>query len=87
MSQGPLPQLGRRARRRRRQESGRRGLSWLLPHLLTTGNLAAGFYAIVAAGAGEFDRAAVAVVVAGIFDGLDGRVARRVGSTSRFGGE
>ncbi len=87
MSLGPVPSLGRRARRRRRQESGRRGLSWLLPHLLTTGNLAAGFYAIVAAGAGDLERAAFAVVLAGVFDGLDGRVARRVGSTSRFGGE
>jgi CDP-diacylglycerol--serine O-phosphatidyltransferase len=87
MSQEPAPSPGRRARRRRRQDSGRRGLAWLLPHLLTTGNLAAGFYAIVASGAGELDRAAFAVVLAGIFDGLDGRVARRVGSTSRFGGE
>jgi CDP-diacylglycerol--serine O-phosphatidyltransferase len=87
VSQESVPPLSRRARRRRRQDSGRRGLSWLLPHLLTTGNLAAGFYAIVASGAGEFERAAWAVVLAGVFDGLDGRVARRVGSTSRFGGE
>jgi CDP-diacylglycerol--serine O-phosphatidyltransferase len=72
---------------RRRPDSRRRGLSWLLPHLLTTGNLAAGFYAIVACGAGDLERAAYAVVLAGIFDGLDGRVARRVGSTSRFGSE
>ena len=40
MSQEPVPRLSRRARRRRRNDSGRRGLSWLLPHLLTTGNLA-----------------------------------------------
>lgn len=65
----------------------RRGLSWLLPHALTTGNLAAGFYAIVAATSGELGRAAFAVVVAGVFDALDGRVARRVGATSRFGAE
>lgn len=88
MSQDPsLQPLGRRGRRRRRQDARRRGLSWLLPHLLTTGNLASGFYAIVASTTGELDRAAFAVVLAAIFDGLDGRVARRVGSTSRFGSE
>lgn len=87
MSPEPASSFGRRERRRRRRDSGRRGLSWLLPHLLTTGNLAAGFYAIVASGAGDLDRAAFAVVLAGVFDGLDGRVARRVGSTSRFGSE
>jgi CDP-diacylglycerol--serine O-phosphatidyltransferase len=62
-----------------------RGFAWMLPHLFTTGNLAAGFYAIVRANEGDLDRAALAIVVAGIFDGLDGRVARRVGATSPFG--
>ncbi|MEN8181406.1 MAG: CDP-diacylglycerol--serine O-phosphatidyltransferase [Myxococcota bacterium] len=82
MSASELP-----SRRRRRRRSERRGIAWLLPHVLTTGNLAAGFYAIVASSTGELDRAAFAVVLAGVFDGLDGRVARRVGATSRFGGE
>lgn len=87
MSRNAIPSLGGGRPRRRRRPDARRGLSWLLPHLLTTGNLASGFYAIVAATTGELDRAAFAVVLAGVFDGLDGRVARRVGSTSRFGGE
>jgi CDP-diacylglycerol--serine O-phosphatidyltransferase len=81
---GPGP--ANRAPRRRARTSGR-GLAWLLPHLFTTGNLAAGFYAVVTASAGDLDRAALAVIVAGIFDALDGRVARRVGSASPFGKE
>lgn len=80
----------KRRRRRRRRERGERSLLALLPHLLTTGNLAAGFYAIVASSTGApdaFDRAGLAIVIAGVFDMLDGRVARRIGSTSRFGVE
>jgi CDP-diacylglycerol--serine O-phosphatidyltransferase len=57
----------------------------LLPHLLTTANLAAGFYAIVKAGEGDFERAAVALIVAAVFDVLDGRAARYGQTTSRFG--
>ncbi len=59
----------------------------LLPQLLTTGNLAAGFYAISLTTQGQTDRAALAILFAGIFDFFDGRVARRVGATSRFGVE
>ncbi len=75
--------------RRRTQEVSerRRGFGALLPQLLTTGNLAAGFYAIVTASAGDLDRAAFAVIVAMGFDLLDGRVARYAGATSRFGVE
>jgi CDP-diacylglycerol--serine O-phosphatidyltransferase len=76
---------GRRRRRRRPRRHRGRGFAWLLPHLFTTGNLAAGFYAIVRAAEGDLVRAALAIIVAGILDGLDGRVARRVGATSPFG--
>lgn len=62
----------------------RRGFALLLPHLLTTGNLAAGFYAILTAAA-DLDRAAAAVFVAMVFDFLDGRAARMARVTSRFG--
>ena len=78
---------GRRRRRRRRERSGRRGIAALLPHLLTTGNLAAGFYAIVEASTGDPVRASWAILVAGIFDTLDGRAARLTHSESRFGVE
>ncbi len=77
----------RRARRRRkRRERGRRAAA-LLPQLLTTGNLAAGFYSITLSFQGDIDRAALAIVFAALFDTLDGRVARLTRSTSRFGME
>jgi len=58
---------------------------YLLPNLLTTGGLFAGFYAILAAASGDFANACIAVFVAALFDGLDGRVARMTGTTSEFG--
>jgi CDP-diacylglycerol--serine O-phosphatidyltransferase len=58
---------------------------YLLPNLLTTGGLFAGFYAILAAANGDFANACIAVFVAALFDGLDGRVARMTGTTSEFG--
>jgi CDP-diacylglycerol--serine O-phosphatidyltransferase len=64
----------------------RRGV-YILPNLFTTGTLFAGFYAIVAAIDGNFSRAGIAVFVAMIFDGLDGRVARWTNTQSDFGKE
>ncbi|MCZ8130687.1 MAG: CDP-diacylglycerol--serine O-phosphatidyltransferase [Steroidobacteraceae bacterium] len=64
----------------------RRGI-YLLPNLLTTGTLFAGFYAIVAAIDHNFDRAAIAVFGAMLFDGLDGRIARWTRTESTFGKE
>jgi CDP-diacylglycerol---serine O-phosphatidyltransferase len=58
---------------------------YLLPNLLTTGNMFAGFYAILAAASGNFQHACFAVLVAAVFDGVDGRVARMTGTTSAFG--
>ena len=58
---------------------------YLLPNLFTTGAMFAGFYAIVAAIGGRYVEAAIAVFVAGILDGLDGRVARLTGTQSDFG--
>jgi CDP-diacylglycerol--serine O-phosphatidyltransferase len=55
--------------------------------VLTTGNLAAGFYSITLSASGNLDRAALAIIFAGVCDLLDGRVARMAGSTSRFGAE
>jgi CDP-diacylglycerol--serine O-phosphatidyltransferase len=77
----------RRARRRRRRREQRRRAAQLLPQLLTTGNLAAGFYSITLSFKGDADRAALAIVFAALFDILDGRVARLTRSTSRFGME
>lgn len=58
---------------------------FLLPNALTTGALFAGFYSIIAGINGHFIAAAVAVVVAGVLDGLDGRVARLTNTQSDFG--
>jgi CDP-diacylglycerol---serine O-phosphatidyltransferase len=63
-----------------------RGIYWL-PNLLTTSALFAGFYAIVAAIDLKFENAGIAVFVAMLFDGLDGRVARWTHTESAFGKE
>jgi CDP-diacylglycerol--serine O-phosphatidyltransferase len=60
---------------------------YLLPNLLTTAALFAGFYSIVAAMKGHFETAAIAIFVAMIADGLDGRVARLTNTQSSFGAE
>jgi CDP-diacylglycerol--serine O-phosphatidyltransferase len=64
--------------------SSRKGI-YLLPNLLTTGSLFAGFYAIVSANLGRFEQAAIAIFIAMVLDGLDGRVARMTNSASHFG--
>ncbi len=60
---------------------------YLLPNLFTTTGLFAGFYAIVAAMRGDFEKAAIAVFIAMIMDGIDGRVARMTNTQSAFGAE
>lgn len=62
----------------------RRGI-YLLPNLFTTAGLFSGFYGIVAAIGGRFEVAAVAVFIAMIMDGIDGRVARLTNTQSEFG--
>jgi CDP-diacylglycerol--serine O-phosphatidyltransferase len=64
----------------------RRGI-YLLPNLFTTGVLFCGFFAIVQAMNGRFDVAAVAVYVAMVLDGMDGRVARWTNTQSEFGAQ
>jgi CDP-diacylglycerol--serine O-phosphatidyltransferase len=58
-----------------------------LPCMITLASLFCGFYSIVAAINGEFKTAAIAILVAAVFDTLDGRVARMTQSTSQFGAE
>jgi len=60
---------------------------YLLPNLLTTAALFAGFYSIVAAMKGYFDTAAAAIFVAMIADTLDGRVARFTNTQTPFGAQ
>jgi CDP-diacylglycerol--serine O-phosphatidyltransferase len=60
---------------------------FVLPNLLTTGNMFFGFFSIIYAIKGQFLIAAYAIVAAAVFDLLDGRVARMTRSTSQFGAE
>ena len=64
----------------------RRGI-YILPNLFTTAALFAGFYAIVQAMDQRFEIAAVAIFVAMVLDGLDGRIARLTHTQSEFGAE
>ena len=59
----------------------------MLPNLFTTGALFSGFYAITAAMNGLFEVAAIAIFIAMVLDGLDGRVARLTNTQSAFGAE
>jgi len=69
------------------QQSKRRKGIYLLPNLITTAGLFGGFYGIVAAMNGHFEHAAIAIFIAMILDGLDGRVARLTNTQTAFGAE
>lgn len=69
------------------QQSKRRKGIYLLPNLITTAGLFGGFYGIVAAMNGQFENAAIAIFIAMILDGLDGRVARLTNTQTAFGAE
>ena len=73
----------------RSQRGGLRGFSInrLIPNILTLAALFSGLTGIRFALQGEMRLAVIAIIVAAIFDALDGRVARRLGVTSRFGAE
>ena len=73
-----------RRRRKPRERRKFRGI-YILPNLITTASLFAGFYAIIEAIHGNFEIAALSVLVSLILDGLDGRVARMTHSSSNFG--
>ena len=64
----------------------RRGI-YLLPTLFTIGNLLFGFAAVVLSFRGEIKRAALFIIIAGVLDLVDGRIARITGTTSEFGSE
>jgi len=81
MADRPTPATGRPPLTLRR-----RGI-YLLPNLFTTAALFAGFFAIVQAMNGRYDVSAVAIFVAGLLDGLDGRIARLTRTQSEFGAE
>ena len=80
--QQPEQEPGKESQRDQR----RRGI-YLLPNLFTTGALFAGFYGIVAAINTRFEAAAIAVLVAMVLDGMDGRIARMTNTQSDFGAQ
>ena len=67
-----------------RPAARRRGI-YLLPNLFTMAALFAGFFAIVQAMNQRFEAAAIAIFVAMVLDGMDGRVARLTNTQSAFG--
>ncbi len=67
-----------------RQKRRLRGI-YLLPNLITSGALFAGFYSIVSAMNGSIEKAAIAIIVAGVLDSMDGRIARLTNTQSEFG--
>lgn len=60
---------------------------YLLPNLFTLAAMFAGFYAIVAAMKGRYENAAIAIFIAVVLDGLDGRIARLMHAQSEFGAQ
>src|SRR5213078_373225 len=80
---------GKRSRRRPWHElrERRHKSAFLLPSLLTTGNLFCGFFALLLTVDGRYTEATLAIFVAMIMDMLDGRVARLMKATSQFGVE
>jgi CDP-diacylglycerol--serine O-phosphatidyltransferase len=70
---------------RRKGGSGiRRGI-YIIPSLFTVANIFCGFYSIVESSRGHMERAALLILIAGVADVLDGRIARMTGATTPFG--
>jgi CDP-diacylglycerol---serine O-phosphatidyltransferase len=78
--------MPRRARLRRRREKGP-SFNHLIPNLMTLAGLCVGLSSIRLALDGDYGGAVVAIAIAGAIDGLDGRLARLLKATSRFGAE
>ncbi len=70
--------------KRRRPRTRRRGI-YILPNFFTTCSLFCGFYSIISCFNGDFSKAAWAIVLSGVFDWLDGRIARISNTMTRFG--
>lgn len=71
-------------KKRRTPTKKRRGI-YILPNLLTTGNLLCGFWSIISVFQERFYLASVAILLAAVFDLFDGKVAKLSGTTSKFG--
>lgn len=74
----------REAREESKHDTMKKGI-YILPNLFTSASLVCGFYAIVQVMDSRFHVAAMAVIAAALFDGIDGKIARLTGTASRFG--
>ena len=81
----PHPRVTPKAIVRERIDTVRKKGIYLLPNLFTLSSLFSGFYAVIIAMAGDFEKAAIAIFVSMILDGCDGRVARLTHTQSSFG--
>ena len=72
--------------KRFRKDKIRKGI-YVLPNIFTSLNMFCGFYAIIASMEGRFVRASVAILIAVVFDAMDGKIARATHTTSKFGVE
>ncbi len=73
-------------KRRFKREKLRRGI-YILPNIFTSLNIFCGFYAVIAAINGKFVASATAIIIACLFDVLDGKIARATNTNSKFGVE
>jgi len=73
--------------KRRKSTTGKRRGFYLIPSLFTVANIFCGFLSIVASSRGQFERAAILILIAIIADVLDGRIARLTGTVTQFGEE
>jgi CDP-diacylglycerol--serine O-phosphatidyltransferase len=76
----------RQKRKKRFRRTDGKGI-FILPNLFTSSSLFCGFFAIISSIQGRYEAAAIAIVIAAVFDGLDGRIARFTKTTSFFGVE
>lgn len=76
-----------RSRRRRKFRLKERKGIFILPNLFTSASLFGGFYAIIAANEGQYEAAAVCILISAVLDGMDGRVARFTHTSTSFGTE
>jgi len=82
-----VPRSGKPVKKSIKQSrAARRGI-YILPNLFTTAAMFAGFFAMISAMDGHFQAAGIAVLLAFLLDGVDGRVARLTGTESEFGRE
>jgi len=76
----------RTSKKRIKKDNMKKGI-YVLPSLFTTASLFCGFYSVIGSLKGDFSLAAIAILIAVVFDGLDGRIARMTRTASRFGAE